>query len=460
MRNPEMMRALAEHYYGLAETPSTLMDIDSAEPEDRPSTKFYHVAFSSMHRSLYDTIFDACTPATMFRLGQVGKLSYTALKDYMKRTFDIDKHFARFFTDPSSFRLLQAETNSVVSGSSALQFLNRQIYPGSDLDLYVDRSEAARVCDWILTSGDPCQPYEFSPRQDQQDNLDDAWEEFVRGAEARIRRLSTYGMRDAASARGLYQVNRVLEVLSFVSPDLENDQHRKVQVIITDIHPLMSILTFHSTVVMNAITHKAAYSLFPKATFEEKVALFTAIRETKHENALQKYIDRGWKLVKFITPEVQQNPHSSLRYGRRWVSDNKSWVLPLDTTGLGRDDDNFAHGSFNMYCNMKDMMPEMSFTSIKDPELKNSYVLNLEMGAKVKAYIKLCKEVYDELKGDIIEYNILRWNETCRNLCKCNAYDHYPMHCQILECPAFKSMMSWCAVLRLLEKDEYLKLLV
>ena len=47
---------------------------------------------------------------------------------------------ARFFPDPGdvlAFRQLQTELQSLVSGSHALQLLDRTVYQDSDLDLYV-----------------------------------------------------------------------------------------------------------------------------------------------------------------------------------------------------------------------------------------------------------------------------------------------------------------------------------
>ncbi len=222
---------------------------------------------------------------------------------------------------------------------------------------------------------------------------------------------------------------------------------------------------------MNAITHKAAYSLFPKATFEKNLTLFTAVRETKHEEAIRKYIDRGWILKKSISSEEQRDDgNAPLRYEKRWVTDSKSWVIPLDTTGLDRNDDSLELGSFNLSCNLDDMMPEMRFTSVKDPLLSTSYVLNAECGIKVKAYIGLLKEMFERPNKVELEENIRKWSELCRNRCKCKLggeyppiqnsfirrqfsnHSHYvgyiPLHRQMLICPAFMEMKMQYRMLR------------
>jgi len=47
---------------------------------------------------------------------------------------------------------------------------------------------------------------------------------------------------------------------------------------------------------MNAITHEAAYALFPNATFEENITLLTTKESIKRDQAIQKYAARGTAL--------------------------------------------------------------------------------------------------------------------------------------------------------------------
>lgn len=115
-----------------------------------PSSKIYALLDRD---SIYDILFGHCSSATIYRLGSTCHFARRAMKEYTRRAFDIQKHFTRFFTDPITFRCLQARTLAVVSGSNALQFLDRTVYPNSDLDLYVSSRHAAEVCDWIVKSG-------------------------------------------------------------------------------------------------------------------------------------------------------------------------------------------------------------------------------------------------------------------------------------------------------------------
>jgi hypothetical protein len=45
--------------------------------------------------------------------------------DWLPAGYNIEHHFGRYFDDPLSFRVLQAQTGTIVSGSNALQFFER-----------------------------------------------------------------------------------------------------------------------------------------------------------------------------------------------------------------------------------------------------------------------------------------------------------------------------------------------
>lgn len=86
---------------------------------------------------------------------------------------------------------------------------------------------------------------------------------------------------------------------------------------------------------MNFITSDAAYSLYPRATFEERSALGTPA--SRHAaTALQKYVQRGWRIYFLPPPDVIANPAQSpfMLDQVRWVCDKHTWVVPLDQTGV------------------------------------------------------------------------------------------------------------------------------
>ena len=55
--------------------------------------------------------------------------------------------FGRYFADPAAFRELQLRTGLIISGSTALQFLDRTTYEGADLDIYAMKEHAQAICD-------------------------------------------------------------------------------------------------------------------------------------------------------------------------------------------------------------------------------------------------------------------------------------------------------------------------
>ena len=85
---------------------------------------------------------------------------------------------------------------------------------------------------------------------------------------------------------------------------------------------------------MNFITHEAAYSLYPLATFEKRCAL-VFIDDLGSERALAKYAARGFKMLKTHV-DFHRGPYTdpSCSPGlmidcRREVGDRFTWVHPF-----------------------------------------------------------------------------------------------------------------------------------
>lgn len=88
---------------------------------------------------------------------------------------------------------------------------------------------------------------------------------------------------------------------------------------------------------MNFIAFDAAYSLYPQATFEERRALSLSDVTEHDTSALGKYAVRGWSLISNIWPHEATTSKSSFHMeATRWVRDDHSWCIPLDTTGVKR----------------------------------------------------------------------------------------------------------------------------
>ncbi|KAK7464129.1 hypothetical protein VKT23_006293 [Stygiomarasmius scandens] len=86
---------------------------------------------------------------------------------------------------------------------------------------------------------------------------------------------------------------------------------------------------------MNLISHSHAYSLYPYATFEERVSIHTptpasVIRMDKHKKAREKYTRRGWSMAPTPSAAAYLRPNSEFRNALRCVGDSKCWIIPLE----------------------------------------------------------------------------------------------------------------------------------
>ncbi len=231
----------------------------------------------------------------------------------------------RFFDTPEeikAFRRVQRDYGMFISGSSGVQFLDNIHFLGSDLDLYVESRHGLAIGGFLLGIG-----YEYVPRPTQPDQF--------RG-----------------TTRSYYTNSGIAGVCTFCRGG------QKVQLITSRGPPLEIVFLFHSSTCsrnvrilivltsirniappMNLITYDRVYSLYPKATFEERRGLIvtqSSFRGSDESNqyGLQKYRDRGWTLSSVTENHV---PKSDLRPGLRWVGDGRCLSLrlaPIEGDGL------------------------------------------------------------------------------------------------------------------------------
>lgn len=80
---------------------------------------------------------------------------------------------------------------------------------------------------------------------------------------------------------------------------------------------------------MNLITHERAYSLYPRATFEERRSLVISTEGSKQETARKKYTERGWIMVKTGQDEDIRNARSDFTPCQRYIGDSRCWTIPI-----------------------------------------------------------------------------------------------------------------------------------
>ncbi|KAF9019136.1 hypothetical protein BDZ89DRAFT_1044066 [Hymenopellis radicata] len=147
-------------------------------------------------------------------------------------------------TSAPAFRQLLADTNAVVSGSSALAFFNIGSFVGADLDIYTKFESVYLVGSFFIGMG-----YHFVPHLRQH---------FPFPA------LACYGSPDDYPGDDslVYLSSTIVDVFTFM-----NHAGKKVQVIASRLSFMHTILSFHSTLVMNFITATHAISLYPFQAF-------------------------------------------------------------------------------------------------------------------------------------------------------------------------------------------------
>jgi hypothetical protein len=196
------------------------------------------ISFVIENRTIFDSLFSFLSQASIFRFSWTCKSCRIAVISYMRRAFDIEKHLSQYFASPSGFRSLQARTGTLISGSSALQFMDRTVYPNSDLDIYVDRRYAREVGHWLMSDG-----YSFTQKRERRQSFDVAFEEFGMEPDVEINELHFLNPVDEVAET--YPFRGISRVFNFSKSTPNGTQD--IQLITASLTPLVIILYFHSS---------------------------------------------------------------------------------------------------------------------------------------------------------------------------------------------------------------------
>jgi hypothetical protein len=186
--------------------------------------------FLNSNRTLYDSVFACLSPGTLARYSRTCRGSRDAVLAFNRRAYNINRHLSRFFDNPHEFRAMQACTGTLISGSNALQFLDRTLYEDADLDLYVDdlyREEVGRYLERI--------GYRFEPRQGQTAPF---------GGSTYHKNGLTGFTPPAAEVEIYYGMRGVAVVFNFIK---KGPPMLKIQLITATNSPLEIIINFHSS---------------------------------------------------------------------------------------------------------------------------------------------------------------------------------------------------------------------
>lgn len=170
----------------------------------------------------------------------------TAADSFHKRAFNIDKHLSRFFDDTTAFRNLQHQSGTVVSGSSALQFIDRTFYPTSDLYLYCHGVHALELCTWLMEAEHySFRPSRYLPTLSFEDTI-----AHIGGTVPPPRGVDDSDTdnsdTDEETEFNEYDTRSLRDVYSFVRQTSEGET-LLVQVLVAKYCPLHAIISFHSS---------------------------------------------------------------------------------------------------------------------------------------------------------------------------------------------------------------------
>ncbi|KAK7457766.1 hypothetical protein VKT23_010105 [Stygiomarasmius scandens] len=258
-------------------------------------------------QTTHDLLLRELSPVERVRFSKVSKEAHAAVQSFNKRAFRIEKLLSRYFDTPqeiNQFRQTQYRTGILISGSSALQFFDCSEYD-SDLDLYVHFEKCRPVIDFLLSIG-----YVFQPSSKQSEDVTLA-----------LNSTSGETYSGPIGLRG---------VLNF------SKNQKKIQIITCDDCPIQVILQFHSTCVINVMSHSHAYSIFPRATFHGRgsvklvpMQLLLGEASVNYHSALVKYEERGWSLAKFPSAPDFYRQNSEFFLGARHIGDAACWTIAL-----------------------------------------------------------------------------------------------------------------------------------
>lgn len=142
---------------------------------------------------------------------------------FLRLAFDINRHLSRFFPDPVAFRSLQARTATLISGSNALQFLDRALWPEADLDIYVFKQHVGEIGRFLLGIG-----YNFQPAEGRQDRDFE-----IASANISVVRQDEYP-------------GPIYDIFEFTKGRRGEDDHRKIE-IVAAVAPFLCVLRSHSS---------------------------------------------------------------------------------------------------------------------------------------------------------------------------------------------------------------------
>ncbi|KAK7044047.1 hypothetical protein VNI00_007762 [Paramarasmius palmivorus] len=244
------------------------------------------------------------------------------VSQYEKTVFGLEALYGTFFEKPEdieAFRVYQAKSEALVSGSALVRVLSRGEFDPSDLDVFVNLVYVLGLGDLLRRFGFRFVPFStvFDGRRRKSVQQDPDFKKAVQ-AEFSSRSPNTGTVAER------YDDYTIAGVFNF-----ENDDHRRIQIVATRHEPIEAILGFYSTLVMNVATATQIISLYPSTSFVRRWALYLKPYSWAVVRARMKYELRGWRPWDLVTAEQAVALDSELSIKTRWIGDRHCWVVDL-----------------------------------------------------------------------------------------------------------------------------------
>ncbi|KIJ47373.1 hypothetical protein M422DRAFT_163947 [Sphaerobolus stellatus SS14] len=216
-------------------------------------------------------IFVFLSTPDLYRFGASCKSIQNTLQDFIPCTFNVNHRLKMFFNDPESFRRMQAETGTLVSGSFVLQTLTREYWLPSDLDLYIWPKEFETVRNWMKSAGyvETNRDTKFENNGTWADTDDTSVEENINSNDNNDDEDdndndngSNSDNHSNASLSSAYPMAHIVTILFFEKKGKGNDILR-VQVMVPETTPIQSILRFHSSMFVISLITSPVLILYP-----------------------------------------------------------------------------------------------------------------------------------------------------------------------------------------------------
>lgn len=128
---------------------------------------------------------------------------------------------------------------------------------------------------------------------------------------------------------------------------------------------------------MNILTYDTAYSIFPRAIFEDRIGLALLCSEPScNESALRKYQHRGWTISQHVSNAELGAPTFVFAPKLRYVGDALCWKIPILPTFHPEQPCcyDIKSNSWTMCYNSR-LTLTMTYKVVASPRLQFSYLI-------------------------------------------------------------------------------------